>query len=613
MPGIVGLITKMPRVWAEPQLLRMLEAVRHESCYVSGTRVDESMGVYVGWMARKNSFSDGMPLCNERGDVSLIFSGEEYPEPGIPLRPKPEGRDLAADGPSYLIKLYEDDPKFPKGLNGIFHGVVTDRTRRIATLFNDRYGLHRIYYHESKEAFYFAAEAKALLAVRPELRDADPKSLGEFVSCGCVLENRTIFKGIHVLPPASAWVFRDATLQQKNTYFQPEEWENQDTLDSESYYQELRATFSRNLPRYFNGPEPIGMSLTGGLDTRMIMAWHKSPPGSLPCYSFGGMFHECQDVQLARKIARTCGQPFEVIPVGQEFLSRFPNYAERAVYLTDGCVYVNRSSDLYVNERAAQIAPNRMTGNYGGEILRQLRAFKPVEPAAELYRPDFLSHVHEAVRTYAELVKGHALSFVAFRQTPWHHYGLLALEQTQLSLRSPYLDNDLVRTAFRAPTAAVAKTDVFKDSEDCSRLISDGNAALGRIRTDRGLAGDSATPLKVITRKWLELTFKAEYAYDYGMPQKVAQVDHLFSPLHLERLFLGRHKFNHFRVWYRDALSQYVREILLDQRTLSRPYLDRNGVEAIVLGHLKGNRNYTTEIHQLLTLELVHRLFFDSN
>ena len=110
----------------------------------------------------------------------------------------------------------------------------------------------------------------------------------------------------------------------------------------------------------------------------------------------------------------------------------------------------------------------------------------------------------------------------------------------------------------------------------------------------------------------LEFTFKAEYAYDYGMPQWVARVDHLFSPFHLERIFLGRHKYYHFRVWYRDALSEYVREILLDPRTLSRPYLHRSMVEAVVQGHLKGGRNYTSEIHKLLTLELLHRLFVDS-
>ena len=109
----------------------------------------------------------------------------------------------------------------------------------------------------------------------------------------------------------------------------------------------------------------------------------------------------------------------------------------------------------------------------------------------------------------------------------------------------------------------------------------------------------------------MEFTFKAEYAYDYGMPQWAARIDHLLSPLHLERLFLGRHKLLHFRIWYRDSLSDYVRQILLDPRTLSRPHLERKGVEDIVNGHLSGWQNNTTAIHKLLTMELLHRLFLD--
>ena len=95
------------------------------------------------------------------------------------------------------------------------------------------------------------------------------------------------------------------------------------------------------------------------------------------------------------------------------------------------------------------------------------------------------------------------------------------------------------------------------------------------------------------------------------MPQWLARIDRSLSPLRLERLFLGRHKFYHFRLWYRDVLSGYVRDMLLDQRTLSRPYLERKKVEAIVNSHVKGDGNYTTEIHKLLTLEIMHRLFVD--
>ena len=94
----------------------------------------------------------------------------------------------------------QGDPSFPAVLNGRFHGLLADQRRGTATLFNDRYGMHRLYFHESKDTFYFAGEAKAILAVRPELRRMDSRGLGEFVSCGAVLENRTLFEGVNVLP-----------------------------------------------------------------------------------------------------------------------------------------------------------------------------------------------------------------------------------------------------------------------------------------------------------------------------------------------------------------------------------------------------------------------------
>jgi asparagine synthase (glutamine-hydrolysing) len=319
------------------------------------------------------------------------------------------------------------------------------------------------------------------------------------------------------------------------------------------------------------------------------------------------MYRDCEDVILARRVAKACGQPYKVIEVGNDFLSSFPRYAERTVYLSDGCASVNRTADLYANERAKSIAPIRVTGNYGSEVLRRLVAFKPSEPARGLFDQETLSFIHAAKEKYADLRQGHAVSFIAFRQLPWHHYGILSLEETQLSMRSPFIDNDLVQTAFRAPNSSMIMSDLFADNADCMRLIAEGDPSLKGIRTDRGLNGGSA-----LSRTILEFTFKAEYAYDYGMPQWLARIDHLAGPLHLERLFLGRHKFYHYRVWYRDALSKYVREMLLDSRTLSRPYLQKTGLEAIVQGHLKGDRNYTTEIHKLLTLELIHRLFLDS-
>jgi asparagine synthase (glutamine-hydrolysing) len=611
MPGITGIITKRPKQWALQKLQEMVAAQRHEAFYIAGTYVDESSGVYVGWVARRGSFSSAMPVYNECKDRVLIFSGEEYPDPAVLETLKEHGHNFGAGGAEYLVHLSEEDPAFPRCLNGRFHGLLIDKAASIVTLFNDRYGMHRVYYHRSEDAFYFAAEAKGILKVCSELRVPDPRGLGEFIACGCVLEDRTIFKGIFVLPTASRWTFRNGALERMGKYFEASEWEQQEILDEESYYTELREVFSRNLPRYFNGGERIGISLTGGLDTRMIMAWAHAQPGSLPGYTFGGPFRECQDVVIGRKVAEICEQPYQVIEVGRDFLARFPQYAERTVYLSDGCAAVSRAADLYANEIARGIAPVRMTGNYGSEILRRLRAFKPSEPALGLFQQDTLTTIEQAKKTYSTLFDGHAVSFTAFRQAPWYQYGLLALEQTQLSVRSPFLDNDLVRTAFRVPNPEIVKTDIFEDNNHCSRLIADGNAVLHRLPTDRGLGG--ANRMAPISRGWLEFTFKAEYAYDYGMPQWLAKIDHRLKQLHLERLFLGRHKFAHYRVWYRDELSHYVRDILLDPRSLSRPFLHRDALEQLVTSHLNGTRNFTTEITRLLTLELQHRLFLDSH
>ncbi len=607
MPGIVGLVTKMPREQALVELSRMVGVIRHESFYTTGTWIDESSRVYVGWTALEGSFSDGMPLRNELGDAVLVFSGEEFPHPDTARRLKEDGHEFDHAGPSYLVHLSEQDPLFPAGLNGRFHGLSIDLKRRTAMLFNDRYGMHRVYYHESPDAFYFAAEAKAILAVRPELRRVDPRGLGEFASCGSVLENRTLFEGIQVLPPGSAWTFQNGVLERKNSYFHPKEWEDQETVDSESFYQQLREVFTANLPRYFKSEQAIGVSLTGGLDTRMIMAWHKGQAGSLPCYTFGGMLRECQDVTVARQVANACEQTHEVIRTGTEFLKQFPHYAQRAIFLTDGCVDVGRSPDVYLNEKVRQIAPVRMTGNYGGEVLRRVRAFKPEVAGSGLFSNDFLDHVRRTASTYSSIDNGHPVSFAVFKQCPWHHQGILALEQSQVSMRSPYLDNDFLKTLFRAPRS------VLESNEISLRLIGDGSRKLLEIPTDRGLGGERSTLTGLASRFLHEVAFKAEYLSDMGMPQWAARADHVVSPLHLERLFLGRHKIFHFRVWYRDALAGRLREMLLDSRSLSRPYIDRKGVTAAVEGHLKGNRNYTTEIHKLLTLEIIHRLFVDGN
>ena len=599
MPGIVGLITKRPRKWAEQQLAKMVAQMRHESFYRSGVYVDEELGLYAGWSVIEDSFADGMPLHDPKRGVTVIFSGEEYGHRDLTL-------STDESQSTFLLRLAASDPKFVSQLDGLFHGVLADSSNDSVTLFNDRYGMHRLCYHESDGAFYFGAEAKAILAARPDLRVPSPRGVGELLACSCVLENRTIFKDINVMPAASCWTFRSGALRQRTTYFSPTEWEQQTPLDSEAYYRGLRESLVKSLPSYFQGAQRTGIALTGGMDTRVILAQHPAAAGSLPTYTFGSMFRDCRDVKVARKVADACRQSHQPITVGEEFLNQFPHYAERTVYLTEGGVDVYRASDLYVSEKARQIAPAKVVGTYGSEILRHAVMFKPMLTAGQLFQGEMVADIRQAHATYAAIRRVHPVTFAAFRQSPWYHHGVLALEQTQLTVRSPFLANDFVAAVYRAPAN-------FPGNEDVRlRLISDGNAVLARIPSDRGVGGALNPLTSALAKAYFEFTFKAEYACDYGMPQWAPRINSWLSPLHLDRIFLGRHKFLHYRVWYRDQLASYIQAILLDSRTLSRPFLRPRQVETLVRGHVRENRNSTTAIHKLLTMELLFRQFFDA-
>src|SRR5207249_229793 len=315
---------------------------------------------------------------------------------------------------------------------------------------------------------------------------------------------------------------------------------------------------------------------------------------------------DCAEVKTATDTAKLWQQPHKSILVGGVYLSQFHDLAERAVYISDGSMDVTGSVDLYVQRFARQIAPVRVSGVCGGEILRRLVMFKPGPPQKGLFDPELERSFRDAAATYADDLQGHRLSFTSFKQAPWYMASKFTVERSQLTYRTPYFDNDLVALAYQTPAKLLHNGPAL-------RLIADGNPALGKIGTDRGLAFRSVPGVNRALHWYQEFTFKAEYAYDYRMPQWLARLDHAFAPLHLERLYLGRHKFHHFRVWYRDELCQWLMEMLLDSAARSRPYLRANSLEKILKAHIKGHRNYAFEIHKVLTVEFIQRKLIELN
>ncbi|MDP3068884.1 MAG: asparagine synthase-related protein [Opitutaceae bacterium] len=596
--GIVGPRSRNPSSATEVGLMARAMARAMEAPAQTHECTVEREGARLAWVQRADN--GDCAAWNSTRDVFLVFHGRDFDleEKARALRSRGLAFQTEAE---CLLHCYEAEGEaFVPTLNGRFSGLIIDRRKAKVLLFNDRFGAGRVYVRRSPDGLAFASEAKALLAAFPELRRVDPRGLGEFLSLGCVLQDRTLFPDVTLLPPGSLWtLYPDGRVEQRR-YFSPESWEQQTALEPEEFCEQLTQLFSRIVPRYHREAGSVAMSMTGGLDSRMILAWAKTTPGELPCYTFGGPYRDCADVRIARRLSGLAGQPHRTIPIGPDFFPQFLALARRTVELSDGTMDVSGAVELYANRLAKDLAPIRLTGNYGSEILRANVAFRPRSLDPSLFAPEFRPQLEAAAETYRGEAAGHRLSFIAFKQVPWHHHARLSVEAAVLEPRSPFLDNALVALAYRTPAAWQGS------AVPALRTTAAGNPAFAAVPTDRAVRLKPVPVFGAVAHRWQEFTAKVEYAWDYGMPSWLVGVVRPFRPLHPERLFLGRHKFYHFRTWYREQLADALSSLPLDFNHLPACYaagVPRHLVET----HVAGRANRTLDLHRLLTLHFIDR------
>jgi asparagine synthase (glutamine-hydrolysing) len=601
MPGIAGIIRKTPHEGIDFDLQLMVEAMRNGTQYTGRQYVNRELGLYVGWMNLHGSFSDCMPLVNRQDDIVLIFQGENFLDDESRSRLKRFGKGGDDANARYLMDLYREfGESFFLHLNGWFSGVIADLRKRRVTLFNDRFGMGRIYIHEGKDEFIFGSQAKSLLKVRPNLRSIEVESLAEHLRYNCVTKGKTLFKGISLLPPASCWDFEESVLPKRRHYFHFSDWEKQPALEPNEFYQTFSETVSRVFPRYARGANPVAFSLTAGLDTRMIAAALQENNRSVPCYTFGGAWGELFDVSVARKIAKVYDQPFEAITIGDRFLTGFPEFARRTIYISDGTHDAFGAHDVYFNETARKIAPIRLTGKFGSEVVRTRKLIPSLTYQSGLLQPNLASLV-EGLPSYADInPNGHPLTRVVCQEIPWHEFGRVAIEQSEIALRTPYMDNELVKLMYQAPSTVRAAGRVQE------QYVRDKSRELSNIATNMG---KFACDNQLITRllygaAWA--LFKIEYIYLFATPHWLTRVDRTLAKLRLEKILSGRQKWEGYRLWIKTHFSEFIQDTLLNSQANYTRHFEKTTVERMVRGHVAGTHNYLNEINRALTVELIY-------
>lgn len=600
MPGIVGIISQSPSDECKGLVQLMIRCMDYESFYISGTYFVPGMGIYAGWVALEESFAAQQVFTNEQNNIAILFAGECLPDSESQARIRRNGDSRTEKEAGWLVHLYEEEgDQFVKKLNGLFSGLLIDTKRNRAFLFNDRYGLERLYLCETKNGVFFASEAKALLRILPELRYFDEKGVAQLLTFGCTLEWQNLFRGVKLLPGGSLWVFEGGNIR-KGRYFSSAGWEPLQPLPEQAFESKFKETFKRILPRYCEATPRVGISLTGGLDTRMIMACLPEAVTKPVSYTFTGEKATILDSHVAGRVAEACGLEHRNLQIGPDFFSNFAAIADKTVYVTDGCFGVTGAHEIYFNGKARQLAPTRLTGNFGSEILRGMSTFKPIGLSSELFNREINQMIDSCLAGLKE-ADGHPISFAAFREIPWSLFGSLAAGRSQVTFRTPYLDNELVALAFQVPES------LRKSSLVALNLVKESNPVLGGIPTDRGRGGASRGLASILRRLFCDVTFKLDYIYSESLPNVLTPFDGLIGQFDAFGI-MGLHKFLRYRRWFRTKLAAYLREALANAAARQMPFWNANFLERMAADHISGRRNYLREINAVLTLDAVDRL-----
>jgi hypothetical protein len=233
--------------------------------------------------------------------------------------------------------------------------------------------------------------------------------------------------------------------------------------------------------------------------------------------------------------------------------------------------------------------------------------FNAGEYRGGLFVPELKASVDKAVNTLRQVKQGHPLSVAVFKDFPWREFNKIMIEQSQSVFRTPYMDNDLVSLMYQTPPGLRSSNQLQR------RIIRECNPKLSAIISDRGY-GEQTNP---IVSKLMELyyyaLFKADYTYLFTLPHSLTRMDSWCLALNGGKPLIGAsQKFEYYRIWYHRDVSAYVKEVLLDARTKTRPYFDHRYLEMVVRTHTNGTRNYMGEITKAMSLELTCRLLVDS-
>ncbi len=623
MGSIAGFWSRKTNAFSD-LALRMLKAAPHRGAKISQFKCAD--GIVLGAASAGSLPESASGSMDESAEVRVVMDGMIFSFPDL------EDATIPSD-PEILVHSYlQYQEEFLSKIDGSFALALYDSRQNKLILARDRLGTKPLFYASTRDAFVFGSEIKMILESRLLEKRVNLGSVDAFLSYSYVPAPLTMFEAIQQVKPGHLLVVDPSGISERPYWrFRYSRIRRKEGIDSlkEEFLEIFQNAVKRRLIRF---PAACAF-LSGGLDSSSVAAVMQRIKGSsFKVFTAGFKEKAYDEIEDARIVADHLGLDLVITVIN--FDDGFANLLEKIVWHHDSPFADTSAIPSYC---AAKLAKEHvdtvLTGDFPDQLIggsgHQVRALNREKSdrihlrlLRDLHLDTFMRRIHWKAGGTSYLDK--AKRFVYRETFPLEKQRVLESMPVPPLLKRCLYSHELLECNARLDALDISDA-LYREVEEESLLDKilyydilsyapdDLMIKVERMTAAHGL--NAFSPFHDIDL----VNFIASLPPD----MKIRGNERKFIMRQAMRAFLPEHtlikKKQGFAMpigeWLARNLAGYVRDILLDSRTLNRGYFRKDFVRRMTENFLAGKTDYASgsesTIVCLLTFELWHRLFID--
>jgi asparagine synthase (glutamine-hydrolysing) len=554
------------------------------------------------------------PQLADNGPVRVLFHGEL--DNGEELRAKlaEQGRRCGNSAADLLRCLYDVHKQRAAGLlKGTYCAAIFDEGSGALVLIADRLGSYPIYWFQAGDRFVFASELRAALRDHPR-PSLNASAVADFLKFGFPMGDKTLAKGVDMVPSGSTVTCctRTGTVQVQQHASIAELFEAAE-IDRDTHLDQVRAASAASMDRAVAGAHRFGLSLSGGLDTRVILSAmdRRGRSAGTATFTLGG--RGCADEVIGYELARMAHTEHQFVALDDHYLDDLLPTVAHMVSLTDGMYLSHGFTEMLALQGFAGSDCGVLLRGHAGELAKASTAW-PFHTddrlrqmtGAEEFVPYMLSRLTHVSR-------GDAAREVLTDSWIESLDGASAATSLQQSVDGVALRPvDLCSYVYLKEyhrRVTIPSLEIFRNVADVRLPLAD-TGLLAAVLCGPAAWRDGVTIHQALIRandpRYLRVRNPNTGAPAGAGPLQEAILDKVNSVLRRLNVYGYRH-YHSFDGWMRRSLLNLVDRVVLDPDTLARGVYRESTVRRMAADAHAGKQDHDDLLQALVIVELWQR------